>query len=135
MAVVDLAGRAAATGTRAEIDTRAAEAADTRAEPDKPVEGRRRLVASMAVALRRRAAALHKRAAVPEGLRTPAEEEHKAAAVAALRTRVEHYIAAVRRPVRAHKLVERRRQAAVVRPVLLNKAPAEERWGLAPLLL
>ena len=103
-----------------------------------PVEGRRRRVAPMA-------AALHKRAAVPNLLRTRAEEARKAAAVAALRTRAGHCIAAERHRALVHKLAERHRPAAAARRALLDKEPAggrpvpsgrrQARWGRVALLL
>jgi hypothetical protein len=126
-------------GTRAEPDSRVAEpdsrvaeldsqvaelgsrvALDTKVEPDRPVEAHHTPVAALA-------AGLHKRVAGPARLRTR-EVEHKAAALPVrLRTPVEHYIAAEPHPVRFHKLVERRRPAAAVRPVLPSTGPAEGR--------
>ena len=73
------------------------------------------------------AAALHKQVAVPERLRTP-EGEHRPAALVALRTPAEHYIAVEQqRPVPVHMRVERCRLAAAARPVRLRKGPAEGR--------
>ena len=93
------------------------------------------------------AAALRKRAAGPAPARFHKleEGEHTTVALVVEDTPVEHYIAAARDPARFHKLAERHRPAAVARPVLLSKGPAEgrrvpfdrhpARWGLDRLAL
>ena len=74
------------------------------------------------------------------------EGEHKPAAlVAVVRKPAAHCSAAEPGQARFHRLVERYRQAAVVRPVLSSKGPAEGRrvpsgrrrahWGLDRLVL
>jgi hypothetical protein len=120
-------------GTRAEPDSRVAEldsrvaepdsrvALDTKVEPDRPVAAHHTPVAAQA-------AGLHKRVAAPDRFRTREEEYTLAAGLRAERTLVvEHHTAAEPHPVRFHKLVERRRPAAAVRPVLPGKGPAEGR--------